>query len=85
MSAGTGGSYFHNNNDLQGGFKRLTAGPEYLYLLEFSIGAVKQNGSYHRLKVRVDRDRVTIQSRRGCSVPKPPKKKNKTSSSPEQG
>jgi VWFA-related protein len=85
LAAGTGGAYFHNSNDLQGGFKRLTAGPEYLYLLEFSIGAVKQNGSYHRLEVKVDRDRVTVQSRRGYFAPKPPKTKNKTSRSPGQG
>jgi VWFA-related protein len=85
LPAGTGGTYFHHSNDLQGGFKRLIAGPEYLYLLEFSIGAVKQNGSHHRLKVKVDRDRVTVQSRRGYSAPKSPKKKNKVSGSPEQG
>ena len=54
LADGTGGTYFHNSNDLEGGFKRLAAGPEYLYLLEFSLKGVKQNGSYHRLKVRVD-------------------------------
>ena len=36
LADGTGGTYFHNSNDLEGGFKRLAAAPEYLYLLEFS-------------------------------------------------
>ena len=42
LAYGTGGSYFHNSNDLEGGFKRLTTAPEYLYLLEFSIKNVKE-------------------------------------------
>ena len=75
LAAGTGGTYFHNSNDLEGGFKRLTAGPEYLYLLEFSIESVKQNGSYHRLKVKVDQAGLKVQSRRGYFSPKRPKKK----------
>jgi VWFA-related protein len=65
LAYGTGGTYFHNSNDLEGGFKRLTAAPEYVYLLEFSIRDVKQNGRYHRLKVKVDQDGLTVQSRRG--------------------
>jgi VWFA-related protein len=75
LAYGTGGTYFHNSNDLEGGFKRLTAAPEYVYLLEFSIKGVKQNGRYHRLKVKVDQDGLTVQSRRGYFAAKPPKKK----------
>ncbi len=75
LAAGTGGTYFHNSNDLEAGFERLTAAPEYLYLLEFSAGNVKQNGSYHRLKVKVNQDGLTLQSRKGYFAPKPPRKK----------
>ncbi len=75
LAAGTGGTYFHNSNDLEGGFRRLTAAPEYLYLLEFSAGNVKQNGSYHRLKVKIDQEGLTLQSRKGYFAPKPPRKK----------
>jgi VWFA-related protein len=75
LAAGTGGTYFHNSNDLEGGFHRLTAAPEYLYLLEFSAGNVKQNGSYHSLKVKVSQDGLTLQSRQGYFAPKAPKKK----------
>jgi VWFA-related protein len=76
LAAGTGGTYFHNSNDLEGGFRRLTAAPEYLYLLEFSAGNVKQNGSYHRLKVKVNQDGLTLQSRKGYFAPKAQEKKN---------
>ena len=48
---------------------------DYLYLLEFSIKDVKQNGRYHPLKVKVDRDGLTVQSRRGYFASKPTKKK----------
>lgn len=75
LAYGTGGSYFHNSNDLEGGFKRLTTAPEYLYLLEFSIKNVKKNGSYHRLKVKVDQDGLKLQARRGYFADKAPKEK----------
>ncbi|MFI5097096.1 MAG: VWA domain-containing protein [Candidatus Acidiferrales bacterium] len=72
---GTGGTYFHNSNDLAGGLQTLTAAPEYVYLLEFSLQHVKPDGSYHRLKVKVDRDSVQLQARRGYFAPKPEKDK----------
>lgn len=75
LADGTGGTYFHNSNDLEGGFKRLAAAPEYLYLLEFSLKGVKQNGSYHQLRITVDRDGVKLQARHGYFAPKPAKHK----------
>ena len=72
---GTGGTFFRNNNDLQGGLASLVAGPEYKYLLELSLSDVKQNGSYHSLKVQVDRKDVKVQAREGYIAPQPPKKK----------
>jgi len=75
LAYGTGGTYFHNSNDLEGGFKRLTTAPEYLYLLEFSIKDVKKNGSYHRLKVTVHPDDLKVQARRGYFAEKPVKQK----------
>ena len=75
LAHGTGGNYFHNSNDLEGGFKQLTAAPEYLYMLEFSIKDVKQDGRYHRLKVKTDQKGLILQSRDGYFAPNPPKKK----------
>ena len=33
LADATGGSYFHNSNDIEGGLRRLSAAPEYVYLL----------------------------------------------------
>jgi VWFA-related protein len=75
LADATGGTYFHNSNDLDAGLKVLTAVPECIYVLELSLADVKPNGSYHRLKVKVDRDGVQLQARRGYFVPKPQKAK----------
>jgi len=74
LAAGTGGSYFHNNNDLIDGFRQLTQAPEYLYLLEFRPQGKKQDGAYHRLKVKVDQPGLKLQARRGYFAAKPNKK-----------
>jgi VWFA-related protein len=72
---GTGGTFFHNSNDLGAGFKGLTTVPEYVYILELPIDNVKHNGSYHRLSVKVNRDGLQVQARRGYLLPKPAKAK----------
>jgi VWFA-related protein len=74
LADGTGGTFFHNSNDLEGGFKKLTEAPEYLYLLEFSPKNVKWDGSYHALKVKVNQDGLKLQARRGYFAEKPSKK-----------
>ncbi len=74
LADGTGGTYFHNSNDLEGGFKSLASAPDYVYLLEFSLEKVKPDGTYHRLKVKVDKDGVNSQARRGYFAPAKDKK-----------
>jgi VWFA-related protein len=44
LASGTGGTYFHNSNDLKGGFERLTKAPDYLYVLEFHPQNVAPDG-----------------------------------------
>ena len=44
LADGSGGTYFHNSNDLTGGLAKLTQAPEYLYLLEFSPKDRKHGG-----------------------------------------
>ncbi len=73
LADGTGGSFFHNNNDLAAGLKSLTEAPEYVYVLELSVDKVKPDGAYHRLKVTVDRDGLQLKARRGYYAPKPEK------------
>ena len=72
---GTGGTFFHNNNDLEGGLQKLAEAPEYVYLLELSLENVKSDGTYHRLKVKVDQDGLKLQARRGYFAPAPEKNK----------
>ncbi|MGC1484028.1 MAG: VWA domain-containing protein [Candidatus Acidiferrum sp.] len=67
---GTGGTYFHNSNDLEGGFKSLTQAPDCVYLLEFSPKKLKPDGTFHQLKVKVDRKSVRLQARQGYFAPK---------------
>jgi VWFA-related protein len=75
LADATGGSYFHNSNDIEGGLRRLSAAPEYVYLLEFSLDGTKPDGEYHALKVKIDRDHVQVQNRRGYFAPKSEKLK----------
>ena len=74
LAEGTGGMFFHNSNDLGGGFRSLTSEPEYLYLLEFSPTKVKLDGSYHELRVRLSHGSGRVQFRRGYSAEKVKKK-----------
>ncbi len=75
LADGTGGTFFHNSNDLGAGFKALTEAPESVYLLELSLENVKPDGKYHRLNVKVARDGVDVHARRGYFMAKPEKKK----------
>ena len=70
MAYGTGGKYFHNNNDLAAGIETLMAPPEFEYLLEVSLKDVKQTGTFHLLQVKVDRPGVHVQARHGYFAPK---------------
>jgi VWFA-related protein len=65
LADGTGGTYFHNNNNLEAGLSNLLAGPEYLYLLAFSTANIKFNGAYHNLNVKVNQNGVSVQARHG--------------------
>ena len=71
LAHGTGGTYFHNSNDLEGGFKSLTQAPEYVYLLVFSQENAKPDGTYHPLRVKVDKTKLRVQARQGYFAPKP--------------
>lgn len=65
FAEGTGGTYFHNRNDLEEGFARVTRPPECLYLLEFSPQDTRRDGSFHRLSVKVKRKGVRVRARSG--------------------
>lgn len=71
LADGTGGTFFHDNNNFDAGLSSLLAGPEYLYLVAFSIADIKPNGAYHKLTVKVAKDGLKVQARRGYFAPKP--------------
>ena len=71
LASGTGGTFFQNSNDLDEGFRRLAAAPEYIYLLGFSPQNLKLDGSFHSLKVALKNGGgVTIQARHGYYAPR---------------
>ena len=71
IADGTGGTWFHDNNDLVEGFRRTVAAPEYYYLLGFSPENLKFDGSYHNLKVSIKKPAgFTLQARKGYYAPK---------------
>jgi VWFA-related protein len=84
LANGTGGAFFHNNNDLVNGLKSLAAPPEYLYLLQVSVKDVKPTGSYHRLQVKVDQHDLDVQARRGYFAPKATKAKQPGATAEDQ-
>jgi VWFA-related protein len=72
MAAGTGGSFFQNNNDLDQGLHELAGAPEYIYLLGFSPQNLKLDGSFHALKVTVKtmpQISMNVQARKGYYAP----------------
>jgi VWFA-related protein len=71
LADGTGGTFFHNNNDLQEGFRQTGATPEFMYVLGFSPQNLKFDGSYHSLKVTAKETKgVSLQARHGYYAPK---------------
>lgn len=72
VADGTGGTLFHNNDNLLEGFRRTSAFPEFVYVLGFAPQDLKADGSFHGLKVTVKpmERGGTLQSRRGYYAPK---------------
>lgn len=54
LALGTGGTFFHNRNDLGAGFHRLADAPQVAYLLGFSPENLKPDGKYHKLKIELN-------------------------------
>jgi len=70
LAYGTGGTYFHNNNDLDEVLRRTADAPEYVYVLGFS--PQKLDGKLHKLKVKLNGPtKLTVQARQGYYALKP--------------
>ena len=71
LADGTGGVFFHNNNDFDEGFRRVADPPEYSYMLAFVPQNLKLDGSFHAIKVTVKSPpKLNVLSRRGYYAPK---------------
>jgi VWFA-related protein len=69
VAEGTGGEYFHNNNDMKAGFGRLAGSPG-AYILAFSPKDLKLDGKLHPLKVKLAERGYSIQARRNYLAPR---------------
>jgi VWFA-related protein len=66
LAYGTGGKFFHDNNDMITGLREMAELPAASYVLGFSPEVVKDNGLFHNLKVKVPGQHdVTITARPG--------------------
>lgn len=71
LADGTGGTFFHNRNDIDEGLREAGAAPGITYLLGFSPQNLKLDGSLHTLKVSfVRKTDYKIQARHGYFAPR---------------
>jgi VWFA-related protein len=71
LADGTGGTFFHNRNDVDEGLREAGAAPGLTYLLGFSPQNMKLDGSLHTLKVSfVRKTNYKIQARHGYFAPR---------------
>lgn len=70
IADGTGGTWFHNNNDFGAAFRRSVEPPEAYYLISYSAGDLKTDGRFHKIKVSLkDPSGLMVQARRGYYAP----------------
>jgi VWFA-related protein len=71
LADGTGGTFFHNRNDVDEGIRLAVAAPSLSYLLGFSPQNLKLDGRYHTLRVSLtNKQRFAVQARRGYYAPR---------------
>jgi hypothetical protein len=71
LADGTGGTFFHNRNDIDEGLREAAAAPAMSYLLGFSPQNLKLNGAYHILKVSLaSKQKFNVQARHGYYAPR---------------
>jgi VWFA-related protein len=70
LAYGTGGMFFHNNNDLDRALRQTTETPQYIYVLGFS--PQKLDGKFHKLQIKVSGgEKLTLQARAGYYALRP--------------
>ena len=71
LAYGTGGTFFHNRNDVDEGLREAAAAPPLSYSLGFSPQNLKVDGSFHSIVVKMaNKQKYSIQARNGYYAPK---------------
>ena len=71
LADGTGGTFFHNRNDVDEGLREAVAAPAVSYLIGFSPQNLKIDGRYHTLKVAMaSKQKYAVQARHGYYAPR---------------
>lgn len=72
LAAGTGGTWFHNRNDLGKGIQAALSSPSVSYVLTFSPSSRSMDGKFHKLRVAVLASKdLSVQARSGYYAAKP--------------
>ena len=73
IAEGTGGTWFHNCNDLEEGFRRAALAPDVHYVLTYSPANLNYDGKFHKIKIALKESKgYTVQARRGYYAPRRP-------------
>jgi len=71
LADGTGGTFFHNRNDVDEGMREAGAAPALAYVLGFSPQNLKVDGRYHTIDVKLaNKLKYKLQARHGYFAPK---------------
>lgn len=71
LADGTGGTFFHNRNDIDQGLLQAAEEPEVAYVLGFTPQNLKLDGKYHHLKVTLTgKQKWNLQARHGYFAPR---------------
>ena len=71
LADGTGGTFFHNRNDIDQGLLQAAKEPEVAYVLGFTPQNLKLDGKYHHLKVTLTgKQKWNLQARHGYFAPR---------------
>jgi VWFA-related protein len=71
MADGTGGTFYHNRNDVDEAMREAGAAPAVSYLLGFAPQNLKIDGRYHTLKVALaSKQKFNVQARHGYYAPR---------------
>jgi VWFA-related protein len=71
LAYGTGGTYYHNSNDVFAGLQSIANTPEFYYVLGFSPQNLKLDGHFHSIKVDVKHSpKLSVQARTGYYAPR---------------